>query len=317
MNRRAFTKHITQAHPELKRQSQRKRKKIHQELENTKHPKIVMRDLFRNRIKRDSEMGGVGTTTRTAIQIPPPACFPLQDYEWNSYLLEETRVFIDDNGDTVTRRVTVEETRIRKRNIQSEVSLPIVFKAIQAMDDNADIENIVSNLPYYVHLNPKSPRFHSICLTDMSRFITKMFCRNERGDCEWFPFQKSLAINELKHHAQNLLIFMLETGLEMIDVVLWHDRSNDTVALIITDESNKIIKLMWHEPLTSTIWCRDRQIDSLKLSECPEEKLEEANNLIENFLKHKRMIVTLVKRTNIDNSIIVDFLYRTRAKNKK
>jgi hypothetical protein len=166
----------------------------------------------------------------TIISVPPPPFFPLDDFEWEGLIAEDTIMHQDtyaDNDDLISERLTrttkYEKIRIRARNVQAQLTLNTILASIAGLDPRQKLSKVVAQILYLVHTQPDQPQFHTICLTDINRSNMSTWARV--AECpevmRFVAFGKAAVPALLTKHGQNATKMAVLSGRQVMQARYW------------------------------------------------------------------------------------------------
>jgi hypothetical protein len=229
--------------------------------------------------------------------------FPLEDFQWETIVAEreEMRTI---NDEIVIEKVKYERTVIRGKSIEKLIKSGVLNEALKALNEYSDKPSIMKQLMYHVHGQPSEPHFHSLCRTDLNRDIISYYSRPDPDqESGWIKAPFKDALNRLNTHARHLTMFMIQAGINALEVKYWTIKkcvvfmfvANEYQTLLYRDNADLIYK---------------RQPCSKEFIDCGDEHEHEVNKLISLVEDKKEEVMQEIKNESLDEKTWDDFFIR-------
>lgn len=231
--------------------------------------------------------------------------FPLEDFQWDT-IVSEREEMRTVNDQIVIEKVTYERTVIRGKSIEKLIKSGVLNEALRALNEYSDKPSIMKQLMYHVHGQPSEPHFHSICRTDINRDTISLYSRPDPDqDSGWIKAPFKDVLNRLNMHARNLTMFMLQAGINALEVQYWTTKK----CVVFMFVANEYQTLLYREN-NDLIYKRLPSID--EFIDCGEEHENEVNTLISLVEDKKEEVMEEIKNESIDEKTWDDFFTRAR-----
>lgn len=262
------------------------------------------------------------------IVVPPPPMFPLDDYDWEGLVAvdeetESAEQTTELNSDetlveklTKTTTVKYERVLIRAKNLQARMKLKSILMSLKGLDYESNLAELVKQLMYNVHAQPDQPEFHTICNTDVNRGNVSTYNRvADTERCRWISYNPVQAPTILNDHGRNLLKFLIQAGINMLELKFWVTLRK--VVMYTKDDQNSgndiyVIVVYFDDDVKQVRMERNRKYDCKDFVTCPGEFHEEASSLIKHVEERKQEIILALNDTSLKADELNTFLNYSR-----
>jgi hypothetical protein len=277
-----------------------------EELSEEPQPK-TLKDYWRN-LYSGSPLAGEPIEADAAVK---PLTFPLDDFDLEVFTSQV--VSVKDRG-VIAVESTEKKNKLlfRAKTLKGEMRMGAIVRALRSLDaEHQSMDSLINELLYQVHTQTDHPEMQAICMTDIARRNVKMYTRSTQDDeqCKWMLHPKEAAMTKVQQHARNLFSFLIEVGLQMLDVKLWTD---DRVVLALEMEGQPCSLVIWYDQLRDWVLVNP-YVRNSQFQECPEDRLLDVERMALNIKFRKEEIIRQVKRYQLRQEDLNRFLDHTRS----